>query len=84
MHKQNIVHRDIKPENILLNSSDSQNFEIRLADFGLAKQLIDGIKIFHKCGTPTYIAPEILRAKGYDCKADVFSAGSVLFNLVTG
>ena len=84
MHKQSIIHRDIKPENILMNSKDNANFEIRIADFGLASQLQEGIKSFHKCGTPSYIGPEVLRGRGYDFKADVFSVGSLFFNLVTG
>ncbi|CDW87583.1 serine threonine protein kinase [Stylonychia lemnae] len=84
MHSKNLIHRDIKLDNILLNSNQEGVYEIRLADFGLAKQLQPNEFIYHKCGTPTYIAPEILRDKGYSVKADIFSLGSVMFNLVSG
>eukprot|EP00347_Sterkiella_histriomuscorum_P013112 403365973 len=84
MHSQNIIHRDIKLDNILLSSSNFDILELRLADFGLAKVLKEGELCYHKCGTPTYIAPEILRGEGYTQKADLFSLGSVLFNLVSG
>lgn len=57
--------------------------EIRLADFGLAKTIKTGEKLYHKCGTPSYIAPEVLRNEGYDLKSDLFSAGSLFYNLVS-
>lgn len=84
IHSQNIIHRDLKPDNILLHSVDHKNFEIRIADFGLSKPLQPGFKLYHKCGTPTYIAPEVLRGDGYDLKADLFSLGSVFYNIVAG
>lgn len=58
MHSKNIIYRDLKPENILI----SQNGYIKLADFGLAK-VIDG-KTYTLCGTPEYLAPEIILNKG--------------------
>eukprot|EP00347_Sterkiella_histriomuscorum_P013045 403366224 len=84
MHQQNIIHRDLKLDNILLSSNKSGIYEIRLADFGLAKQILPFEVCYHKCGTPTYIAPEILRGDGYNTKADLFSMGSLMYNLVTG
>ncbi len=58
MHDRKIIHRDIKLENILLKSKDN-DYEIKLADFGLSTTL-DNIELFKKCGTPGYVAPEIL------------------------
>ena len=66
-----------------MSSKQQGVFEIRLADFGLAKKLLPGEKLFHKCGTPSYIAPEMLRGVGYNVKADLFSLGSLFYNLVT-
>lgn len=79
-----IFHRDLKPENLLLKSKD-KNFEIMIADFGLAgfqnKDLI-----FRRCGTPGFVAPEILLYTDgnpiYDLKCDVFSAGVILYILI--
>eukprot|EP00347_Sterkiella_histriomuscorum_P004964 403358413 len=84
MHKERIVHRDIKLENILMTSKDNRNFEIRIADFGLAQKLKNDEMCFHKCGTPSYIAPEILKGQCYTTSADLFSLGSLLFSLITG
>jgi serine/threonine protein kinase len=58
--------------------------EIRIADFGLAKIMAPDEKCNHKCGTPTYIAPEILRSEYYSFKADIFSLGSIMYNLASG
>ena len=55
-----------------------------MADFGLAVKVHKHHKLFQKCGTPSYIAPEMLRDQGYNTKADVFSLGSLLFNILTG
>lgn len=62
----------------------NDEYEIRIADFGLAMRLNVKQVLFERCGTPTYIAPEVLRSKGYGLKADLFSLGSILFNLITG
>lgn len=80
-----MIHRDIKPDNILVHSILGENdCEIKLADLGLAVFTEKDEKIFHKCGTPGYVAPEIFKDGGYSYKADVFSMGSVFFNLLTG
>jgi serine/threonine protein kinase len=83
--KKHIVHRDIKLENILINQIEEKTkCEIRIADFGLAAFTPNDELITHKCGSPGYVAPEIFQKSGYSYKADVFSLGSVFFNLLTG
>jgi serine/threonine protein kinase len=84
MHNKYIVHRDLKLANILLNSIEEEVLDIRIADFGLAKKLRPGQLISEKCGTPTYIAPEVLRGEPYSFKVDIFSLGSIMYNLLTG
>eukprot|EP00347_Sterkiella_histriomuscorum_P021045 403335473 len=85
MHSQNIIHRDIKPDNILMTSQTQGIYEIRIADFGLATQLkSDKDLCYHKCGTPSFIAPECLKGQGYSKKFDIFSAGSLMYNMTTG
>ena len=66
-----------------MKSKNEGIFELRLADFGLAKFINEGEILNHKCGTPSYIAPEILRGSNYDFKADLFSLGSLFYNIVT-
>merc|ERR1719197_2418107 len=84
LHAQNIVHRDLKPENILLKDG-SENSPIKIADFGLARMMKKGDMMKTACGTPGYVAPEVLQNKGYDSGAvDVWSAGVVLYILLCG
>ena len=80
-HAQNIVHRDLKPENILLDS----NFNIKICDFGLSTEIdIENDESMKgTAGTRGYMAPEILEKKEYDAKCDIFSAGVILFILLT-
>ncbi|CAD8067099.1 unnamed protein product [Paramecium primaurelia] len=82
LHTKNIMHRDIKPENILLKDK-SENFDLKIADFGLASYTESDL-IITKCGTPGYVAPEILEDKKYNEKVDVFSAGIILYILLSG
>jgi serine/threonine protein kinase len=89
IHKRRIVHRDIKLDNVLINEiseDNGQQFCVRIADFGLSCFIPpgDNVKMTEKCGTPCYVAPEVLRNEGYTTKCDIFSLGSVLFNLLTG
>ncbi|PVU88167.1 hypothetical protein BB561_005989 [Smittium simulii] len=85
LHFQGIVHRDIKPENILL--SEYEGYNVKLADFGLAK--IVGETSFMKtlCGTPMYVAPEVIKSYGkkvYSNKVDMWSLGVVLYICLYG
>ena len=79
MHRKGVMHRDIKPENILLDSSNCA----RLADFGLSA--VEGEPLlFRCCGTPGFVAPEIINESAYSKSCDVFSLGAVLHLLLTG
>ncbi|GFZ01732.1 serine/threonine protein kinase 1 [Actinidia rufa] len=83
-HSRGVFHRDLKPENLLLD----ENGDLKVSDFGLSA-VTDQIRhdgLLHTlCGTPAYVAPEILTKKGYDgAKADVWSSGVVLFVLTAG
>jgi len=82
LHDLNIVHRDLKPENLLL-SSKSDDSLIKLADFGFAIH-VDGYSITTQCGTPGYIAPEILKNKPYGKPCDMWSFGVILYILLGG
>ncbi|CAF2122230.1 hypothetical protein HID58_009561 [Brassica napus] len=83
-HARGVYHRDLKPENLLID----ENGSLKVSDFGLSA-LTDQIRpdgLLHTlCGTPAYVAPEILSKKGYDgAKVDVWSCGVVLFVLAAG
>lgn len=78
IHSQGVVHRDLKPENILLMSQDICDFKV--SDFGLAG-IANGMLLTLKCGSPGYIAPEILRGEPYGYKVDCFSAGVIVYML---
>ena len=82
MHTQKIIHRDLKLENILLREKQN-NIKIKLADFGLST-FTSNITLFKHCGTPGYIAPEVLMDKQYDTQADMFSVGVIGFSLLSG
>ena len=87
MHSKKLVHRDLKPSNILLKSDPGDSLltsEIRLADFGLSQKMIDYELLILRCGTPGYIAPEILNQKPYDLKCDIFSIGCIIYYLLVG
>lgn len=81
-HENGIVHRDLKPENILL-ATNSLSSPIKLADFGLATYIKPGHSLHGTVGSPFYIAPEVL-AGGYNQAADVWSAGVILYILISG
>jgi len=84
LHDRNIVHRDIKPENILLTD---RNLGVKLADFGLAKIIGEDSFTTSLCGTPSYVAPEILEStpnREYDRAVDIWSLGVVLYICLCG
>lgn len=81
LHSLRVVHRDIKPENLLVGPGG----HLKLADFGLAVELPpDGSSLFTVCGTPTYVAPEILAETGYGLKVDVWAMGVIMYILLCG
>ena len=84
MHFHKVVHRDLKPENLIL-ASRQNDYDLRIADFGLAYFMPDnGDLLKLRCGSPGYVAPELLEDVGYDEKADIFSAGVILYVLLSG
>lgn len=81
IHSKNILHRDIKPENLILRRKGDVR-EVVIADFGLADYYDPkGDYMFKRCGTPGYVAPELLQDKIYDYKIDIFSLGVLMFIL---
>jgi len=81
LHDRMICHRDIKPENLLVIDHRSTK-SLKLADFGLAVAVRE--PLFTVCGTPTYVAPEILAETGYGVKVDVWAVGVILYILLCG
>ncbi|KAM6179057.1 serine/threonine-protein kinase DCLK1 isoform 2-T2 [Rhynchocyon petersi] len=82
LHSQNIVHRDIKPENLLVYEHQDGSKSLKLGDFGLAT-IVDG-PLYTVCGTPTYVAPEIIAETGYGLKVDIWAAGVITYILLCG
>ncbi|XP_021708699.1 phosphorylase b kinase gamma catalytic chain, skeletal muscle/heart isoform isoform X6 [Aedes aegypti] len=86
IHSKNIVHRDLKPENILLDDC----LNVKITDFGFARKLKEGEKLFDLCGTPGYLAPETLKcnmfedAPGYSKEVDIWACGVIMFTLLVG
>lgn len=80
LHSQNIIYRDIKPENILVN----EDGYLLLADFGLAKQIAKDAMTQSFCGTPEYLAPEIIWNEGHNASADWWTIGILIYEMVVG
>ncbi len=83
LNERNVVHRDLKPGNILL-SSKKQDAMIKLADFGFARRLGPDEYTRTFCGTPLYMAPEILAGDSYGLKSDLWSIGVLMYLFLTG
>ena len=77
------MHRDLKPENILMRSKN--DLKLVIADFGLATKADADEYLYLKCGTPGYVAPEVINLPDnvthYDTKCDIFSAGAIFYRL---
>uniref|UniRef100_A0A665TXV6 Calcium/calmodulin-dependent protein kinase IGb n=1 Tax=Echeneis naucrates TaxID=173247 RepID=A0A665TXV6_ECHNA len=82
LHQNGIVHRDLKPENILYYSQE-ENSKIMISDFGLSKMVDNGI-MSTACGTPGYVAPEVLAQKPYSKAVDCWSIGVITYILLCG
>ncbi|XP_048474443.1 cGMP-dependent protein kinase 1-like [Rhincodon typus] len=80
LHSKGVIYRDLKPENIILNHKGYA----KLVDFGFAKKIGFGKKTWTFCGTPEYVAPEIILNKGHDSSADYWSLGILMYELLTG
>ena len=81
LHQNNIIYRDLKPENVLI---DKDGY-IKITDFGLSKQnILDNFGATSFCGTPEYLAPEIIENKGHGKAVDWWSLGAITYEMLTG
>jgi serine/threonine-protein kinase ULK/ATG1 len=83
LHRLSFIHRDLKPQNILL-TCDSDDAILKIADFGFARVLDSTDMAATVCGSPLYMAPEILRHEKYDGRADIWSLGTIVYELICG
>jgi serine/threonine protein kinase len=86
LHLCGIVHRDLKPENIMIEIDDTgattEVHQIKLADFGLSKIIVPGEIMHESCGTPAYVAPDVLKRTGYSHEVDIWSTGVILYTML--
>eukprot|EP01097_Dermamoeba_algensis_P000010 TRINITY_DN1003_c0_g2_i1.p1 TRINITY_DN1003_c0_g2~~TRINITY_DN1003_c0_g2_i1.p1 ORF type:complete len:702 (+),score=214.46 TRINITY_DN1003_c0_g2_i1:95-2200(+) len=80
IHSLNVAYRDLKPENLLLDRTG----HIKLVDFGFAKKVDAGSKTFTLCGTPEYLAPEIIQKKGHGRAVDWWALGILIYEMLAG
>uniref|UniRef100_A0A8D0SCF1 Serine/threonine-protein kinase PLK n=1 Tax=Sus scrofa TaxID=9823 RepID=A0A8D0SCF1_PIG len=81
LHRNRVIHRDLKLGNLFLN----EDLEVKIGDFGLATKVeYDGERKKTLCGTPNYIAPEVLSKKGHSFEVDVWSIGCIMYTLLVG
>ena len=83
IHECGIIHRDLKPENILIETYGEDNFQIKITDFGLSRLGTPSELVFDACGTPAYVAPEVLNKTGYGPKVDLWSCGIILYSMIS-
>jgi calcium/calmodulin-dependent protein kinase I len=81
-HELGIVHRDLKPENLLYETTQEHS-NIKISDFGLAR-FVNGEYATTACGTPGYIAPEVIQGNGYGQEVDYWSIGIILYVMLSG
>uniref|UniRef100_A0A1A8GKF0 non-specific serine/threonine protein kinase n=2 Tax=Nothobranchius korthausae TaxID=1143690 RepID=A0A1A8GKF0_9TELE len=89
LHSKGIIHRDLKPQNILLSyvgrkKSNISGIRIKIADFGFARYLQSNMMAATLCGSPMYMAPEVIMSQNYDAKADLWSIGTVIYQCLVG
>ncbi|HEY9719689.1 MAG TPA: protein kinase [Trichormus sp.] len=88
-HERGILHRDLKPANILLTKQADNSYQVKITDFGIAKLLgsDEGTQLTRTgevCGSPQYMSPEHTSSRATDARADVYSIGCILYELLTG
>jgi calcium/calmodulin-dependent protein kinase I len=84
LHSQGVVHRDLKPENLLCASNSTTDLYIYVADFGLSRVFHDREQLNTYCGSPEYVAPEVLACVPYEKAVDLWSVGVITYILLTG
>ena len=84
LHEQNIIHRDLKPENLLVTQDEMGRDTLKLADFGLSMVVKGPLRTI--CGTPTYVAPEIISEspEGYGLQVDLWATGVIAYIMLCG